>query len=294
MSVVSLARRGRLAVLSLALVAGCGSTTGPTGRPDSPAAGASQPGAGGTPLVTPGSASPTPIAGLTPAAVPLDEILLVCESWGSEPPPGIVGCREAASLALAAIGPGGAGGVGRLDVGSGEPCLATPCPGGDPDTAWVLVSRRDGEPPAVRVARDPNGGLAAWPPTPGRPLAEPSFRPPAPAAPDLGPDAPPGVRDRPPLAFCGDEDLGPTSRYDTPARRCFVDGILAGVPVELISHAPSTEGDPVVTLYRWTGRGSVRRAVRTGGQWSLSVCAITPLATDAAFVLAGGCDPVDP
>jgi hypothetical protein len=277
-----------LGLILAAAIAGCGSTTGPS-APASPSTAATA-----DPAPSPSSpiASPTPIAGLTTGLpVPLDAILLICESWGSEPPSQIVGCREAASLALAAVGPV-AGEVGRLDFGYGEPCPSTPCPSRDPGIAWVVVSSTRGNRPVIRVARDVRRALQAWPPEPGPAAAIPTFTPPPALAPDLGADAPPGVRDREPVPFCGDEDLGTADRFETVARRCFVDGILAGSPVELISRAPSTEGGPVVTLYRWTGRGSVRRDVRSDGRWSASICAITPLATDAGFVLAGGCDPV--
>jgi hypothetical protein len=206
----------------------------------------------------------------------------------------IVGCRDAASMALAAAGPETVDRIQRLDVGYGDPCPASPCANRRPDVAWVVATLADGGSAVVRVARTSSGALEAWPPSAGPPRPVPAFTPPPASAPDLGPDAPAVVRNRQPYPFCGDEDLATPDVADAEARRCFVDGIRAGSPVELISRAASTEGDPVVTLFRWSGRGSVRRDVRADGRWSASTCAITPLPTDAAFVLAGGCDPLDP
>jgi hypothetical protein len=144
----------------------------------------------------------------------------------------------------------------------------------------------------VRVARAASGALQVWPPTATPLPPAPRFDPPARVAPDLGPDTPRGLRDREAYPYCGDEDLGPSKSFDAPARRCFVDGLLARSPVELTSRSPSTEGDPVLTLYRFGGRGSVLRSVHAGGRWTTAVCGISPIATDAAFTIAGGCDPL--
>ena len=142
------------------------------------------------------------------------------------------------------------------------------------------------------MQRDPNGELLAWPATAIALPPEPAFDPPAVAAPALD-GAPPAIRDREPLPFCGDEDAT-GDVFDRAARQCFLEGIRAGSPVELVSRSASTEGDPVVTLDRWAGTGSVVKTVRNAAGWASAVCAITPIATDAVFVLAGGCDPVDP
>jgi hypothetical protein len=114
--------------------------------------------------------------------------------------------------------------------------------------------------------------------------------PPSVAAPALD-GAPASIRGRTPLPFCGAEDTT-THDVDPAIRRCFVDGLLAGSPVELISRSPSTEGDPVVSLLRWSGTGSIERSVHADGSWARNRCAITLIETDAAFENAGGCDPI--
>jgi len=240
------------------------------------------------------SPSATPIASLEPAAVRLDRVLLVCEEWGEDPPSSVITCRDGAALALAAVGPDGSDAVRRLDVAYGPPCApGGTCEGRRPDVVLVVARLRSGaDGVAVRVARDPAGNLAAWPPTRlGLPAAAP-FAPPPAVAPDLGADAPAAVRDRTPVPFCGDEDAT-GDRFDPRARRCFLDGVLAGSPVELVSRAASTEGEPILTLFRWTGPGSVEKSVRAGPGWGRAICAIAPVDTDARFVLEGGCDPLD-
>ncbi len=238
-----------------------------------------------------GGSTPLP-ADIGSAAVDLDAVTLVCESWGSEPPAGTIPCRDAAGLGLAALGAGRAARVVRLDVAFGEGCAATPdCPNRRPDVGWVVArAAGGGDALLVRVARVDSGELRVWPPVAGAPPPTPAFDPPARTAPDLGPDAPNALRDREPLPFCGDEDLGQSESFDVTARRCFVDGVIAGAQVELISRASSTEGDPVLTVFRFDGRGSVSRSVRSAGQWTTAVCGISPVATPAAFVTAGGCD----
>ncbi len=250
------------------------------------------------PSTRPSGTSPvaaTPIPEAAGIPVPLDEVTLVCESWGSEPPATAIPCRDAASLALGALGPSAAARVDRLDVGFGAGCQLKPtCPDRRADVGWVLARSGDRGWQLFDVERNASGELEVWPPVSSPPRPAPAFEPPPRAAPDLGTDAPGALRDREALPFCGEEDLGPTGAYDVAARRCFVDGVLAGSPVELISRAPSTEGDPVLTLYRFGGGGSVVRSVHAGGRWVTSVCAVSPIATDAAFVIAGGCDAAKP
>jgi hypothetical protein len=78
--------------------------------------------------------------------------------------------------------------------------------------------------------------------------------------------------------------------FATSIRRCFLRGVLAGVPVELVSRSVSTEGQTLLTLYRFTGQGAVLRYVRTSAGWTGSACGISPIRTRAVFILAGTCD----
>lgn len=246
------------------------------------------------PSVPPASATPLPDVG-DPPPVPLGAVTLICESWGSDPPASTIPCREAASRALAALGSGLASRVARLDVSFSGDCQArASCPSRRPDLVWVVARSPGRDAELLKVERAASGALEAWPPTPAPSPPAPPFDPPARVAPDLGPDSPAALRDRVPYPFCGDEDVGPSGAFDAPARRCFADGVLAASPVELISRSPSTEGDPVLTLYRFGGRGSVVRSVHAGDTWTTAVCGISPIATDAAFTVAGGCDPLPP
>ena len=298
--------RWPLAAVTLVIAAGCTVGSAPpssgspaaTGRGPVPSASPSPASPSLTlSTATPpgGSATATPIPGLTSAgSVPLARVLLICEPWGENPPDTVIACRDGASLALAALGSDRAAATERLEVAFGSSCPAAgACADRRPDVVDVtarLHGPSDGL--VVRVARDPNGELRAWPATPVTPPPEPAFDPPPVAAPALD-GAPRAIRDRKPLPFCGDEDAT-GDVFDAAARRCFLDGIRAGSPVELVSHAASTEGDRVLTLFRWAGTGSVVKSVRNAAGWASAVCAITPIETDAVFVLAGGCDPVDP
>jgi hypothetical protein len=295
--------RWTLAAVTLVIAAGCtvGSAPPRATEPSSPPAAGTEASGPPTPpsplpsIGAPPGASATPIPDLTSAGpVPLARLLLICEPWGGDPPDAGIACPDGAALALAALGPDRAPAVERLDVTDGSSCPAGgACPDRRPNVVEVIARLRGAaDALAVRVARGPNGELLAWPPTPARPPPKPAFDPPPAAAPALD-GAPPKIRDRERLPFCGNEDaIGDV--FDTDARRCFLDGIRADSPVELVSRSASTEGDPVVTLDRWAGTGSVVKSVRSAAGWATAVCAITPIETDAVFVLAGGCDPADP
>jgi hypothetical protein len=305
-------RPGRwiLAAVTLMIAAGCSVGSGPpstgsvaaTGGGPAPSASPSPVSPSPSPSPSPASSSTapptafaTPLPDLTSAGpVPLARVLLICELWGENPPDSVIGCRDGASLALAALGPDRAARAERLGVAYGSSCPAAgACADRRPDVLDV-TARLGVRPKAlrVRIVRGPTGELLAWPATPVAPPPEPAFDPPPVAAPALD-GAPPAVRDREPLPFCGDEDAT-GDVFDAAARRCFLDGIRAGSPVELLSRSASTEGDAVETVYRWPGTGSVVKSVRNAAGWQSAVCAITPIETAAVFVLAGGCDPVDP
>ena len=58
----------------------------------------------------------------------------------------------------------------------------------------------------------------------------------------------------------------------------------------MISRTAATEGDGLLNVYRFTGEGAVLRYLLKDGLWSASACGISPIATTAAFVLAGTCE----
>jgi hypothetical protein len=219
---------------------------------------------------------------------------LVCERWGAEPPPTLITCGDAARLALAALGTSAA--VTRLDVGYGGWCPGPDAPCGDrsADVTWVVARDGTSNSIRVRIARAASGDLAVWPPVPGPAVPSATFDAPPPRAPDLGGDAPPDLVDRDPFPLCGVEDLGTSDAYATAARRCFLDAVLAGSAAELDSAATSTEGEAVLTVYRFRGSGAVRRWVRSAGNWTASACGIARIDTPAVFEMAGVCVAVPP
>jgi hypothetical protein len=248
-------------------------------------AGASPPaaGPGGSPAGSPG-----PLPDLTPITPRIDAITVICEAWGSEPPPSTIDCGDAVSLGLAAIGAEGAASVRRLDFRFAAPCGAATCAGRRPDAGWVLARSESFDTLVVPVAIDLDGVLRAWPPIDGPVQPDPPFRPPARLAPDLGPSGPAELRDRVALPFCGEETMRDPDAFDRAARTCFLDGVLAGSPVELVSRAWSTEGHPITTVYRYPGRGAVLRYLGTD-RWVVSACGVEPIDTPAVFLMAGIC-----
>lgn len=238
-----------------------------------------------------GSATPLPVDP-DPIAAPLASFTIVCEEGGGEPPAGEIGCDAAARLALAAIGGERAAAVRRLDVSSGDRCVGgTGCRANDSTVRRVVARSADFESLEVRVARDPDGALRVWPPVEGPRILPPRFDPPPAAAPALDHDPPAELRTRPPLAFCGAEDLIDPDAFDVVARRCFMDGVLGWSPVELILTDRTTDDRvPVTSVLRFTGRGPIERYVLGTEGWTAVDCAISPIATPAAFVIASPCD----
>jgi hypothetical protein len=220
---------------------------------------------------------------------------ILCEDWpGEELPADAIDCADAAHLALAAIGGERSAAVRRLDIGFGDPCSP-------PDAAcdraaavrWVTARSAAFETLRVRVGRDAAGELVVWPPVEGGVAPPPPFAAPPPAAPDLGPDTPAEIRDRPPVAACGVEDLTEPDAFDTAARRCFLGGVESWVGGELVSTTGSTEGGAAVTfVYRYTGSGGIARFVRSETGWVAAACALSPIDTTAVFLVVRPCDPI--
>ncbi|HEY3163279.1 MAG TPA: hypothetical protein VGJ71_02920 [Candidatus Limnocylindrales bacterium] len=255
------------------------STAIPSGSRAAPSAGA--------PADSPGS--PSPIPNLVPIEVRNDAVTVICESWGGELPPSTIDCGDAVALGLAALGGERAASVRRLEFRFGAPCNEAPCAERRPDVGWVLARSASFDSLVVRLELDADGGLQAWPPIDGPVLPDPVFRPPAVDAPDLGKTAPKELRDREPLPFCGDESMIDPEAFDTPARTCFLNGVLSGTPVELLSREWSTEGQQVTKVYRFLGHGGVLHYVQAEGRWTVLACGIGPIDTPAVFLLAGSC-----
>jgi hypothetical protein len=305
LSVVSVRGRRALivAVATTMLGSGClAPGPAPSGPPPTPSAEATtttsatrRPAAGPTASVAslPSAApDPTPLVDPTPVDVP-DTALVICESWGAEPPSDEVDCRTALELAVATLGGDDAARVARFDVRYGEPCRIDGACDRRADVRTVIASAATYDTLLVRVGRDGNGDVLVWPPTHGPVIAPAAFAAPRQRAPDVGDDAPAAVRDREPLPFCGKETLATPDGYDPDARRCFLGGVAGWTAVELIS-AETTEDGVVTRIYRFTGRGPILQLVRSPSGWGAVTCGISPIQTPAVFVMAecGGTKPL--
>jgi hypothetical protein len=298
------ARHARIAVLAVVAVLGSGCVA-PGPAPSLPAAssrvspsapGSTHPGASpaGSPSASPSAPAlgPSPIVDLPPVDLTSSRFTILCESWGGERPPGAVECKETVPLALAALGPEQAALTRRLDVRYGDPCPAdVTCPR-RADVRTVIAISAAFDALLVRIARDPAGELFVWPPEIGPSMAPAAFHAPNARAPDFGPGTPRELRERPPLAFCGAERIRSPDDFDTAARRCFLAGVRAWVPVEMTS-AETTETGPLVRVLRFTGDGGVRAYVRTADGWSAHSSAVSPIDTPAVFVLTAPTQPIE-
>jgi hypothetical protein len=137
----------------------------------------------------------------------------------------------------------------------------------------------------VRVARTESAEMLVWPPVDGPTERPPAFSAPPSRSPGLGDGAPEVLRHRRPLPFCGREALSTPDGYDTAARQCFLGGVRAWTPVELIS--AETTGDGVLTrVYRFDGRGPIQQFVGASSGWAVVRCGISPINTIAVFVMS--------
>ena len=244
-----------------------------TGSPVRRSPGASTAGADATPLVDP-----------APADVPVTTYTTICEAWGSEPPDTAVECETAGQLALAALGEQRASATRRLDIRYGAPCVVGPGCERRADVRTVIAISAAFDSLVVHVARDTAGDLLVWPPVEG-PIQRPEpFTAPRVGAPPPGPEPSVELRDREPFPFCGKESVPTPDAYDTVARTCFLRGIRAWAPVELIS-AEAGEDGVVTRVYRFAGLGPIVEHVHTRSGWIRKACAITPIDTIAVFVI---------
>jgi hypothetical protein len=267
-----------------ALLVACG-VPGSTPRPTS--------GESPDPTASIPAASTTPLPSVGEVIVHVEVLTQICDTWGDSAPPELIACSEGIGLALGGIGPA-ASTVTKVTFRYGQPCGPTEaCPDRAPNRAWVYAISNVAGPLIVSLARGDDGGLLVWPPEPGPPPPPPpSFDPPPVGRPDVGGAAPAEVRNREPLPLCGEEQAEPDV-YDTDARRCFLDGVLADVRVELVSREFGVEGQAVLTIYRFAGSGGIVRYAEAGN-WSRYVCGITPLPTIAVFGIDGLCEREEP
>lgn len=245
--------------------------------------------AGPPTTATPSSTQPMPLPSTLPTTATVETVTQLCEAWGASAPDDLILCGDAIWLALDAMGPAG-GPAWRAEFRYGPSCVGpAPCGGRTATMAHVIVRTPSLGSFVVDVTRDEGGGLAVWPPQPTRDEPFPAFSPPQPARADVGPGAPTEIADREAFPLCGDETAGIGGPYDRAARQCFVDGVLAATKVEFLTRQTSTEGDPVLTLYRFGGGGPVIRFIADGGQWMRYACGLALSGTEAVFFDDGEC-----
>ena len=272
----------------LLIAAGCATGPGPASPPGSPADRGS-PAPSAVTASRPPTAAPTdpptdpPPSDDVPARPDPATFLQVC--WGSTGP--LVGppipCADAIETALAAPDVEGAR-VTRVDVRSS--CLQPgSCAPAGVDAVWVTVLS-DRDPKEIEVIRGGDGGLTAGSIRPGTRPQPPAFTPPPTGLADL-PGAPASLADRAPYPLCGDETAPMGGPYDGPARTCFLNGVLAGSPVEFASEGAGTEGGRYVHLYRYPGTGGLEFVTGEGGSWQRSFTGIAEASGGLVFDIGG-------
>jgi hypothetical protein len=274
------------------------SVTAPAGSSDGPSAGT--PMGSGTAGQTDGTASDAP-ATESPATddptdppatspSPTDDtsgrpdpatFLQVCRDLdGATPDP--IPCADAVEIALEYPGLAGAR-VTRVDVRPA--CEPRRC-GRTTAVPLEITVLSDRPPLEVEVARGTDGGLAVGTVRPGKLPTAPAFTPPAPGLATLS-GAPASLIARSPYPLCGEETAAMGGPYDRVARRCFLDGVLAGSPVEFASQTNGTEGGGLITVVRFAGNGGIEYVTGEAGQWTRAFTGIRPASGGLVFDVDG-------
>jgi len=304
---------GLLAVAASVLIAGCGAAPpvpGPSATSASPTGGVLSSGPPETESASPFPGSATPLPSIDAFDIHLRSITVVCVTGQEEDPnasppdvepPDPIDCQDAVTWAVRSLGsshPAPVRAEFRFDANCGAlaPCAA------DSSRGIVYLAFGSGPALAVPVARDPATAdpfvfpaqslpAAAWP--------TPPYAPPPVARPNVGSAPPSYVASRPPLPLCGvnaDGSPGRTpSATDAAARECFLRAVLSGASAEYDDAVTSSEGDPIVLIYRYDRQGSVQlfidgtRDQQGNLRWTHAVCSIS--AVPAPFFFAQfGCD----
>ena len=153
-----------------------------------------------------------------------------------------------------------------------EPCAASKCTAAELSHATVTAWTTEDEAWSTIVTVDVPEGSGVWATSASReerinwPSIEEAIptirRPSIKGAPTL-------VASRVAYPFCG--TIEPLGGGDSPQGwTCFLAAVLAGRPAELLEHATSGEGDPLVNVYRYSGAGAVLRFAGAGEQWNRS------------------------
>jgi hypothetical protein len=290
------------------MIAGCGAAPpvpGPSGTGASPPGAASSNGPTETESASPLSGGATPLPSIDAFDVHLRSITVVCVAGPEEDPnasppdvepPDPIDCEDAVTWAVRSLGsshPAPVRAEFRFDANCGAlaPCAA------DTSRGTVYLAFGSGPALGVPVARDPATAdpfvfpaqslpPAAWP--------TPLYTPPPVARPNVGNAPPADVSSRPPLPLCGvntDGSPGRTpSATDAAARECFLRAVLSGGSAEYDDAITSSEGDPIVLIYRYDRLGTVQlfidgtRDQQGSLRWTHAVCSIS--AVPAPFFFA--------
>ena len=152
-------------------------------------------------------------------------------------------------------------------------------------TVWVTVLS-DHDPLIVDLVLDAGGGLMVQEVHPALASDRPTFTPPAPGLAELA-GVPPGLAAREAYPLCGTESASMGGPYDETARTCFLNGVLAGSPVEFATIGAGTEGGAVVDLYRYAGSGGIEHVTGEGGTWVRSFTGIADAGGGLVFAIGG-------
>ena len=117
--------------------------------------------------------------------------------------------------------------------------------------------------------------------------AAPAFTPPAVSRPIVAGE-PAWVANRTAYPLCGDETAGMAGPFDTAARQCFLDGVLAGQRVEFVSRSQGTEGGAFIEIDRYDRSGGITAYIMSDGAWSAYRTGITLAGVDLVFSRGGG------
>ena len=297
-----------MAVAAATLIAGCGAAPpvpGPSASSAAPSGGVSSSGPADIESAPPSAAGATPLPSIEAFDVHLRSITVVCVAAGPEEdpnasppdiePPDPIDCEDAVTWAVRSLGSGHPAPVRaefRFDPNCGAlaPCAA------DTSRGTVYLAFGSGPPLAVPVARDPaTADPFVFPAQSLPPTAWPTplYAPPAVARPNIGNAPPADISSRPPLPLCGvntDGSRGRTpSATDAAARECFLRAVLSGGSAEYDDAITSSDGDPIVLIYRYDGHGSVQlfidgtRDQQGNIRWSRAQCSISAVPAPSFF-----------
>jgi hypothetical protein len=276
------ARRALVTACLLPALVGCAlPLPSPTVPPETP----STPAPSAEPVPSPTETAPAETAIYDPV-----RITQICEAWGGARSERTIRCSRAIKVVLDSFGAEAAQ-VRRIYLRFTPPCIVGGnCPSPSDDHAWASIRSPLTADLLVELTIGGDGALVAAPPRiDPAPPPSPTFDPPPIARPPIDVPLPTEVRDRRPLPLCGVESASSGGPFATDARRCFVAGILAGEPVEFITHGVGTEGEKTLTLYRFDGDGAVMRFDREARAWTWAACGIALLRTEVVFATDGVC-----